>query len=269
METNKEQREFTEERFEFAVFVNENLICKRNFKINNFIPGSMNTLDFKCAVDEIVEMIDNDLKSKSRVYTWHYFDENDTEPNEFNQPLLEPWECTFKFVVYDNKEEVITKIWDGRGYPRMIRERVDLTNKYVKIITKDGRTYTFDKEKFFAENDEKLSIDLYILKQMIGDKQDLLLAITKKICAYCSPREEGYKKISDYIVSEEFKTIDFKRDENGNLVEKDGKLVLDKSNKDKKKYFFSQRAAYEKMCADWGQSVAQKTKDHLNSFYRV
>ena len=61
----EEVREYKEERFEFALFVNNNLICKRNFKINNFIDGSMQTLDFKQKIDGIVNMIHDDLASKS------------------------------------------------------------------------------------------------------------------------------------------------------------------------------------------------------------
>ena len=71
----KEQKEYREERFEFALYVNDNVICKRNFRINNFIEDSMNSLEFKETVNQIVKMIDDDLKSKSRVYTWYFFDE--------------------------------------------------------------------------------------------------------------------------------------------------------------------------------------------------
>ena len=77
----KDQKEYREERFEFSLFINNNLICKRNFKINNYIDGSMQSLNFKDKVDEIVQMIDDDLKSKSRVYTWFYFDETNEESN--------------------------------------------------------------------------------------------------------------------------------------------------------------------------------------------
>ena len=59
MENNKEYRE---ERFEFALYVNDNVICKRNFRINNFIEDSMNSLDFKYTVDEIVNLIYEDFK---------------------------------------------------------------------------------------------------------------------------------------------------------------------------------------------------------------
>ena len=47
MENNKEIKNYKEERFEFTVFVNDNIICKRNFRIYNFIENSMNTLEFK------------------------------------------------------------------------------------------------------------------------------------------------------------------------------------------------------------------------------
>ena len=70
---------YKEERFEFALYVNNNLICKRNFKINDFIEHSMESLEFKDTVDTIVNWIDDDLKSKSRIYTWYYFNPNDPE----------------------------------------------------------------------------------------------------------------------------------------------------------------------------------------------
>ena len=64
---NKEIKDYKEERFEFTVYVNDNIICKRNFRIFNYIENSMNTLEFKEKLDEIVRLIDDDLKSKSLV----------------------------------------------------------------------------------------------------------------------------------------------------------------------------------------------------------
>lgn len=262
----KEKKEFREERFEFALYVNNNVICKRNFKINDFIDESMNSIDFKYKVDEIVEMINNDLKSKSRVYTWFYYDPTDEEKNEFNSELIDPWECTFKFVVTDNKHEVITKIWDGRFYPKAIREKVDLTNKNVKITTKDGRTYTYDKESYFEENKDRLSLEMYVLKAMINDKQDLLFTITKKICEACSPRENSFQKTSDYTLSEEYKTKVYSRDEEGNVkLDSNGNPII--IGGERKKYFYSLKKANAKLMADWGAAVSAKTKAHMASLY--
>ena len=262
----KEQKEFREERFEFALFVNNNLICKRNFKINNFINESMNSLDFKTTVDEIVAMIDNDLKSKSRVYTHYYFDENNID-EEFTEPCLEPWECTFKFVVSDNKKPVITKIWDGYGYPKAIRDKVDIANKTVKITTKDGKTYTYDKETYFEQNKDRLSPELYVLKAQIMDKGDLLIAITKKICETCSPREDSYQNTSDYVLSDVYKTKEYEKLPNGEFKkDKNGKLITKKTD-NSKKYFYSTNAMNKKFIADWGNAVSEKTKKYFSSFH--
>ena len=193
---NKEIKDYKEERFEFTVYVNDNIICKRNFRIYNFIENSMNTLEFKEKVDEIVNLIDEDLKSKSRVYSWYYFNPERPEENEeFTSPLIEPWACTFKLVISDNKRDVITKIWDGYGYPRFIRERVDLSNKNVKVVRQDGTSTVYDKETFFNSNKGFLSFEYEVLKGMIMDKPDVLLQITKKICEVCSPSKEEIKEI--------------------------------------------------------------------------
>lgn len=235
----KEQKEYREERFEFALYVNNNLICKRNFKVNNYIDGSMQSLDFKNKVDDIVRMIDDDLKSKSRVYTWYFFDEENVD-TEFTDPLIEPWECTFKFVVLDNKKEVISKIWDGRGYPKSVRDKVDIANKTVKITSRNGQTFSFDKETFFEENKDRLSIEHYILKAQIYDKPDLLIAITKKICEACSPRDHGYQKTSDYILEDKY---------------------------GKQTYSFSIDRENEKLFKKWAKDYDKKTRKYFANLY--
>lgn len=251
-EKKNSQKEYKEGRFEFALFVNDNVICIRNFWIYDFIEGSMETIDFKYTVDNIVRMIDDDLKSKSRVYSWYYFDETNEEENEFNSPLLDPWECTFKLVIYDNKKEVISKIWDGRYYPKAVREKVDLTNRNVKFTTKDGRTYIYNKETYFKENEDRLSLEMYVLRAMIMDKSDLLLGITKMICENCSVREDGYQTISDYTVSDDYVNTT---------------IGGEKVNDDKKKYYYSLQLANNKVISDWGKAVAEKTKNYNASLY--
>lgn len=254
----KEQKEYREERFEFALYVNENIICKRNFRINNFIEDSMNSVEFKHTVDEIINMIDDDLKSKSRVYTWYFFDEKAPD-EEFTNPLIDPWECTFKFVVLDNKREIITKIWDGRGYPKSVREKVDLANKFVKIIGKDGKITSYEKEKYFEQNQDKLSHDLYVLKNQIMDKGDVLLNITRKICEVCSPKEGMQQSLKDFTMSETYRNFEYGTDENGKIVAKRPKKG--------KKYFFGANA-YKKFMHDWGNAVSEKTKKYFDNLYK-
>ena len=251
-------KEYKEERFEFALYVNDNLICKRNFKINNFIEGSMDTLNFKETFDGIVRSIDNDLKSKSRVYTWYYFNEDDIL-NEFKDPLLKPWECTFRFEVTDNHKLVMSRIWDGYAYPKAIRNNVDITNKTVKITTQDEKTYVYDKETYFKTNADRLSAELYVLRAMIMDKPDLLQQIARKICETCSPRENLYKGIGDYTVSEIYRT-----DKEHTTL--DGKLIVEEKTPSKK-YFYSVNLTNNKYISDWAKSVAKKTQKYFDTLY--
>jgi hypothetical protein len=255
---NKE-KDYKEERFEFTVYVNDNIICKRNFRIYNFIENSMNTLEFKEKLDEIVGIIDDDLKSKSRVYTWYYF--NPDEPDafeDFTGKPIEPWACTFKIVISDNKRDVITRIWNGSVYPKYIRDKVDLSNKNVKVTTKDGQTFSYEKESFFKANEGRLSFEQEVLKAMIIDKPDVLLQITKKICEACSPSKEEIKE-KGY----------FDPRENGKYLSK--YTVIDDYGKDAdgktKKYSYSLYLANKKNEKDWERSVMDKTKKYLKYLY--
>lgn len=259
MEFVKEQKEYREERFEFSLFVNNNLICKRNFKINNYIDGSMQSLDFKSKVDEIVTMIDDDLKSKTRVYNWFY--------DDIDEPLLEPWECTFKFVITDNKKEVISKIWDGYAYPKVVRERVDIANKTVKVIDDNGVVRVFDKNSFFERNKDRLSMEQYILRAQIMDKPDLLIEITKKICETCSPRENGYNHIHDYITVETCKDKIYSKTEDGELRrDKHGKLLF-KNGENTKHYDSIIEEHNKRLFSKWAKDYEKKTKEYYSNLF--
>ena len=271
------EKDYKEERFEFTIYVNDNIICKRNFRIFNFIEGSMNTLDFKERVDEIVDVINEDLKSKSRVFTWYYFNPNEPDAfEEFAGKPLEPWACTFKLVISDNKKDVISKIWDGYAYPKPIREKVDLSNKNVKVSNKEGQTFSYDKETFFKANEGRLSFEHEVLKSMIADKQDILLTITKKICEACSPSKEELKEagrfnpresakyLANYTLSEDYypgSETTVKTDEDGNEIK-----VTKKMGKPKK-YMYSLALTNKKVENAWGRAVAEKTKNYFKNLY--
>lgn len=272
MDFNKE-KDYKEERFEFALYVNDNIICKRNFRIFNFIENSMNTLEFKEKVDEIVEMIDDDLKSKSRVYTWFYYNPKFPKDDEqFTSPLIEPWVCTFKFVVSDNKRNVITKIWDGYAYPKAIREKVDLSNKNVKVSGKDGQTFIYDKETFFKSNEGRLSFEHEVLKSMIMDKSDVLSQITKKICEACSPSRDEIKEKGHFDPKDSQKylnnytTVDTFYPEAVKETDEEGNVKWKKVGTPKK-YAYSLYLTNKRIENAWGRAVAEKTKKYLKTLY--
>ena len=252
-------KDFKEKRFDFTVYVNDNIIAKRNFSIFNFVEGSMCSLEFKDTVDAIVNMIDEDLKSKSRVYMWHFYNpERPNDSEELVSPLIEPWTYTFKIVISDNKRDVITKIWDGRYYPKYIRERVDLSNRSVKIVTKDGKSFSYEKEEFFKEREGKLTFEQELIKGMISDKSDVLQAIIKMICDTCAPdkeetdgirisRKDNAKYLANYTTKDVFENDD--KSIKGKTYIMDIDYINHKTEKD-----------FEKLTKD-------KTKEYFDSLY--
>jgi hypothetical protein len=207
-------------RFEFALYANDNLICKRNFNINGYIEGSMQSLDFKDEIDKIVGFIDDDLKSKTRTYLWyHHFPDNPEWEPELSEPLIDEGTFMLKLVVTDGGNEVISRSWDARYYPSYIRNNVDITNRLVKI-TKGETVYTYNRDRFFSD-DTPVSGELYVLKHMIMGREDLIPIIQHCIYEVCSAFEGYYDNIAQYNTKLEYKTTKLRLDKDGNVVTKD------------------------------------------------
>ena len=289
--TDGEKKTFKREwnRFEFALFINDFPICKRSFPINGYIDRSMQTPEFKSEVDKIVDLINDDLTSKTRVYTWyHHVPEfPEWEPEIMTDPLVDEGQFVFKFAVYDNGKEIISKVWDGRFYPSYIRKYVDLTNRQVKI-TRDDKTNVYDKEKFFGDHGDQISGDLYVLKKMIWDKENLVPLIQKYIYEVCSSFDGYYEKASDYKSVQEYKNTVVKRDENGNPIYKQKTVVdaagvehgvtdafgnpwmvpvTEKSPIKGKRYNFNIEAENRRLYSAWGAVVAEKTRKYMSELY--
>lgn len=274
-------------RFEFVLYINDLPVCRRNFRNDGYIEKSVYTKQFKQEIDRIVELIDNDLKSKSRVYTWYNYyhglydvkngrfvpnTTNEAEypryvSEEFLQPLPKEGEIVFKFAVYDNGKEVISKIWDGRYYPAWVRNNIDLTNRQVKITTKDGKVIICDKDKYFTDNDRSMPGDVYILRSMIIDKEDLALQIQKFIYETTSSYDGYYEKLSDYTTSETFTNTDYVRDENGNIVYREDGTPRFKNLPGSKNYCYDLYKVNKIYESAWGAVLADKTRAYFDSLY--
>lgn len=283
-------------RFEFALFINDFLVCKRNFPITGYVEKSMMTAEFKSEIDRIVELIDNDLKAKSRIYTTYHFPEFKTvdgsfilpewEPEIMTSPLSDEGVTILKFAIFEDGREVISKVWDARYYPSFVRKNIDLTNRQVKI-TRNDKTEVYDKETYFADHGSHVFGELYVLKHMISDREDLIPVIQKMIYEVCSYLDGYYEHLSDYHVMEEYKNCDIKRDENGNPIYTqlaqiglDGNEygvtdafgnpwmipVLDKPKKGKK-YHFDIDYYNSKVESAWEKATAEKTRQYMNELY--
>lgn len=111
------------ERFDFVLSINGNIICQRNFGINNFQEKSLGSVHLTEAVEECMEMIDKDLKEKTNVYNWL------TAPQVFqNIEEMNAWVAKHphklsvpEFVTLRDADEAF--LWDGEKmtpYPKSV-----------------------------------------------------------------------------------------------------------------------------------------------------
>ena len=275
--------ELKENRFEFSLYVNENLICARNFRINMFYEDSMRSIEFLHTARGIVDLIKKDLVSKSRIYSWFYDGpvcddlelmknvkggeyvpkKRHYEPESVFNVKIEPWEVTFKFVILDKKKStpVFEEIWDGSVYPKTVREKVDLSNR---------------KDRF-TEGDSFLSFDNYLWKAMVNEKPNLINEITKRICNACSPvnamsyDQERRQRFKPQAPNDEYSFCDFYRTK-VNTMEKNietGELEKVVKVIDEKKYIYGETLNGHKLSSDLGSwpNVANKTKKYISEQY--
>ncbi len=190
------------ERFQFVVRVNDNIICQRYFKINRFNNECLESKELFDTFDGyqgIVQMIKRDLESKSRIYTWAtsdcrtkltgFVNEDETTYVEWEEKpwdeteFVKPWDVVFKFTFLVDDKVVYERIWDGSQYPKYVRNSVDLTNSRSQFP---------------------------LVQLMNQDKDDLVVAIIKRICNVASNAEDGtpqkYTKSVFYTNDEQFIT---------------------------------------------------------------
>lgn len=158
-ETRPENEAF-KERYQFLLEVNDFTICQRYFKVNDFIKGSIQTVEFTNTMENIVSMLKSDLERKSRIYQWYtanlplkltgfkpdfvgepeyIYSENETTNETYDDvEELKPYDVTFKLTFLIDEKPVYTRIWDGTVYPKYVRNSVDLLNycpNYTDVLS--------------------------------------------------------------------------------------------------------------------------------------
>ena len=111
-------------KFQFLIWVNDNVICQRYFKINGFNEESVYTEEFSNCMNGIVDSIQEDLKSKSRIFMWYT---NMAEPMKIQGFLT---------------EEEVEKY--GREFLAVMTD----ANIYGKVEAPDGKIFTKEYIKY-------------------------------------------------------------------------------------------------------------------------
>lgn len=227
------------EPYEFRLLIGDSIICQRYFRINNFNPNSLKSIELTNTIRRCAQMINDDLKSKSRVYTWHMapliFDNEEQMREWFSKP-----ENTKNVRFYENivlrNEEGTEYAWDGDKLIQYEKKIFDSTFT-TPLTERDVLTYEFafyvngvktvsssfegvypyyirrnidlsnNRGKFDGDDLTKLSFESYILNRLVYDRQDMIKKVVKEICDICGVSDNSY-----YTHVESF------RDHNGKKV---------------------------------------------------
>lgn len=214
---NKKDFSNVDYRFSYSLTINdlENedndiIIVKRDFNINNFDEESLYSIELKECIDDIVNIIKRDLKSKSRTYMWYNYDESYVTP-EFSTPISDKQQSTFKFTIFDGDKAIITKIWSGDEYPFLVRNGVDLTNK-----------------KFSNAKHYELDFSRQVAQKGASERPDLTVMIIKHISSTCASfknnRNSGKLMFKQHLPELKYEEIVIKDVETGKFSYVNNKL---------------------------------------------
>ena len=124
-----------EQKFEFLLFINGNIICQRYFNIKGYNEQVLSAFDLKRTHDDCVDIITDHLKAKTVDYLWEYFNpyKEQTE-EEIPRGEVDETKDVFGFQIRVDKKPVIESKFVGTVYPPKVRYQVDIKELIPQII---------------------------------------------------------------------------------------------------------------------------------------
>ncbi len=121
---------------EFILYINKNIICQRYFNVKRFNKKSINSIDMCYCVTDVVDLINSDLKKKSRDYLWRSYNpyKKQTEEEIVREDIFEN-EDIFDLEIKVDDRVVATRQFTGNLYQQRIRYSVDIRKMIPKIIS--------------------------------------------------------------------------------------------------------------------------------------
>ena len=126
-EQNREQR-----KFEFTLYLNDNIIVQRFFNIIGFNYKAINSLNFKYAVDDNMHLIQSVLKDKTLDFITEHR-RNFLETPDYEQNASKD---VMKIVVKHDGKVIAYREWDATIYPVKVRYTVDIRQHIYDLITR-------------------------------------------------------------------------------------------------------------------------------------
>lgn len=215
------------ERFEFRFTVGNNIICQRYFRINNFNPLSLSSVELAHTISECAELINNELKDKSKIYLELSAPRIFTDYEEMTKYFEDPKHCAQMHlgegIVLRTPVTAPNYAWSKNNCPVPLSERFDNGEFSTSLSEEDRVTYKFafydngrevcssiwegiypkyvrnsidlsNKRGKLAEGEDtsKLSFEAYVLYKMVEGKGDIVYKIIKDICFTCSSQDNSW-----------------------------------------------------------------------------
>lgn len=231
------------EPYEFRLLIGDSIICQRYFKINNFNQLSLSSVELTNTIRYCANLINEDLKSKSRMYLWHMcpmiFDNEDQMFKWFSNPenyekimsyetIVIRDENASEYIWDANEKELIKceKKTDDGTFTNPLTDRDILTYELafyvndVKVVsTSFEGVYPYyvrrnidlsnTRGKFDGDDLTRLSFDSYIINRLVYDRQDLIKKVVKEICLTCSVSDNSYYTLVEVFKGDNGKNVSY------------------------------------------------------------
>lgn len=139
-------------KFEFVLYINQNIICQRYFSVKDYNKDVKRSTDLKWCIDECVKIIEDDLKEKSVDFLYRQYNPYQKQTQEeitSNKENPTEKEDVFDFEIKIDDKVVIAKQFSGTPYPQRVRYSVDVRKLIPEIIA--NIQDVFSQENFDVE----------------------------------------------------------------------------------------------------------------------
>lgn len=160
-------------RYQFVLYINDNIICQRYFNIIGFDEESVDSLEIKDLMESIAGMnngshgslgiIPRYLQKKSLTYMWDNYNPYSIQQEENIKNIFDRKD-NFQFEIKVDEKTIAKTEFSGNFFPPKIRYAVDV-REIIPSIMNEIRTslsqkkYTFDsKTKAWRESQKEFLV---------------------------------------------------------------------------------------------------------------
>jgi hypothetical protein len=127
-------------KFEFVLKINGNIVCQRYFSVKDPNENVIKSLDLYYTSKRCVDLIHNNLKSKSEDYLWNNYNPYDTESDPVR--VTEDKDDYFTFEIRVDDRTIMSEYFSGKPYPPRVRYSVNIKEIIPFIIQEIQETFS-------------------------------------------------------------------------------------------------------------------------------